>query len=68
MFYNLIKKYFGDSTNVFHQFELIELKLLMNKIGVHNVTLPDKNVLRLPITLLIFIIMLLNLDAIISKI
>jgi hypothetical protein len=35
---------------------------------VHNVTPPEKNVLRLPITLLIFIIMLLNLDTIISKI
>ena len=35
---------------------------------VHNVTPTDKNVLRLPITLLIFIIMLLNLDTIISKI
>jgi hypothetical protein len=34
MFYNLIKKYFGDSTNIFHQFELIELKLLMNKIAL----------------------------------
>jgi hypothetical protein len=35
---------------------------------VHDVTPPEKNVLRLPITLLIFIIMLLNLDTIIFKI
>jgi uncharacterized membrane protein len=35
---------------------------------VHDVTPPEKNVLRLPITLLIFILMLLNLDTIISKI